>query len=144
MAAAIELSAEQVTQLLEPYLAMQSALAADNLTEPSAKSHDEKHRTQRAHARTDSRHHSSRVFGYDTTPSFRNTVECDDRSGQKTHQCFLRELLLMHCPMVYSDRGADWLQNSEPLQNPYFGAMTRRRGKRNLGMEPTDHSEHAH
>jgi len=32
-------------------------------------------------------------------------------------------LYLMHCPMVYHDRGADWLQATESLQNPYFGAM---------------------
>jgi Cu(I)/Ag(I) efflux system membrane fusion protein len=31
--------------------------------------------------------------------------------------------MVMHCPMVYDDRGADWLQDSEPLLNPYFGAM---------------------
>jgi len=31
-------------------------------------------------------------------------------------------LYIMHCPMVYDDRGADWLQSSEALRNPYFGA----------------------
>lgn len=29
----------------------------------------------------------------------------------------------MHCPMVYPDRGADWLQPSDLLRNPYFGAV---------------------
>lgn len=33
-----------------------------------------------------------------------------------------QSVYLMHCPMVYSDRGADWLQASKPLRNPYFGA----------------------
>ena len=32
-------------------------------------------------------------------------------------------LLRMHCPMVYRDGGADWLQRSKPLRNPYFGAV---------------------
>lgn len=30
---------------------------------------------------------------------------------------------LMHCPMVYPDRGANWLQDNEALKNPYFGSM---------------------
>ncbi len=33
------------------------------------------------------------------------------------------DLLVMHCPMVYRDHGADWLQRSRPLRNPYFGSM---------------------
>ena len=32
------------------------------------------------------------------------------------------DLWLMHCPMVYADRGADWLQSTDSLLNPYFGA----------------------
>ncbi len=27
-----------------------------------------------------------------------------------------------HCPMAFNDRGADWLQNKEGLENPYFGS----------------------
>ncbi|GHB89981.1 efflux RND transporter periplasmic adaptor subunit [Cerasicoccus arenae] len=30
-------------------------------------------------------------------------------------------LYLMHCPMVYDDRGARWLQNTAEVTNPYFG-----------------------
>ena len=37
-------------------------------------------------------------------------------------RAFDGKLILMHCPMVYEDRGASWLQASEPLQNPYFGS----------------------
>lgn len=29
---------------------------------------------------------------------------------------------LMHCPMAFHNKGADWLQNSEKLYNPYFGS----------------------
>jgi len=32
-------------------------------------------------------------------------------------------LYKMHCPMVYPDHGADWLQDNDKLLNPYFGAM---------------------
>lgn len=34
---------------------------------------------------------------------------------------FKGEVHLMHCPMVYADRGADWLQSTNQLLNPYFG-----------------------
>ncbi|WP_309399021.1 efflux RND transporter periplasmic adaptor subunit [Cerasicoccus maritimus] len=30
-------------------------------------------------------------------------------------------LYLMHCPMVYGDTGARWLQNTPDVTNPYFG-----------------------
>lgn len=29
---------------------------------------------------------------------------------------------VMHCPMAFDNKGAQWLQNSEDLLNPYFGA----------------------
>lgn len=32
-------------------------------------------------------------------------------------------LYIMHCPMVYGDTGADWIQSNDDLRNPYFGAM---------------------
>jgi hypothetical protein len=32
------------------------------------------------------------------------------------------DLYIMHCPMAFNDTGADWLQNSEKLYNPYFGS----------------------
>jgi Cu(I)/Ag(I) efflux system membrane fusion protein len=28
---------------------------------------------------------------------------------------------VMHCPMAFDNRGAQWLQNSQELRNPYFG-----------------------
>ncbi|MEO0795283.1 MAG: efflux RND transporter periplasmic adaptor subunit [Verrucomicrobiota bacterium] len=50
------------------------------------------------------------------------------------------ELLIMHCPMVYGDTGADWLQASEPLKNPYFGAMMLKCGevKETIGGDAKD------
>ncbi len=29
----------------------------------------------------------------------------------------------MHCPMAFDGKGADWLQDSKDLRNPYYGAM---------------------
>jgi Cu(I)/Ag(I) efflux system membrane fusion protein len=28
---------------------------------------------------------------------------------------------IQHCPMAYSNKGADWLSNKEEILNPYFG-----------------------
>ncbi|MDF3129445.1 efflux RND transporter periplasmic adaptor subunit [Kiritimatiellaeota bacterium B1221] len=38
-------------------------------------------------------------------------------------------LYRMHCPMANEDKGADWLQASEDLRNPYFGDMMLRCGE---------------
>jgi Cu(I)/Ag(I) efflux system membrane fusion protein len=35
---------------------------------------------------------------------------------------FKNKLYIMHCPMVYGDHGANWLQADDKLLNPYFGA----------------------
>ena len=32
-------------------------------------------------------------------------------------------LHVAHCPMAFDDKGADWLQRGEQINNPYFGAM---------------------
>ena len=52
------------------------------------------------------------------------------------------DLLVMHCPMVYGNGGADWIQASKPLRNPYFGAemLTCGEVKENL----TSHQAHGH
>ena len=35
---------------------------------------------------------------------------------------------LMHCPMAFDNKGADWLQRDARLANPYFGARMLRCG----------------
>jgi Cu(I)/Ag(I) efflux system membrane fusion protein len=32
-------------------------------------------------------------------------------------------IYIMHCPMAFDNAGADWLQDSNDLRNPYFGEM---------------------
>jgi Cu(I)/Ag(I) efflux system membrane fusion protein len=39
------------------------------------------------------------------------------------------KLLVMHCPMADENRGADWLQATEPLANPYFATSMKRCGE---------------
>lgn len=59
---------------------------------------------------------------------------------------FSGDIFLMHCPMVYPDRGADWLQPGDKLLNPYFGAMMLTCGvvKTNLTSTAGDHTNHDH
>lgn len=33
------------------------------------------------------------------------------------------DVIKMHCPMAFNNKGGDWLQNSDDLLNPYFGKM---------------------
>ena len=58
-----------------------------------------------------------------------------------TH-AFEGDLYLMHCPMVYGQTGADWIQDTDQLLNPYFGAemLTCGTVQQNL----TSHEGHNH
>lgn len=38
-------------------------------------------------------------------------------------------LYALHCPMAFDNRGADWLQTSQEVRNPYFGAAMPHCGK---------------
>ena len=35
-----------------------------------------------------------------------------------------------HCPMAFDNKGADWLQQSDEAENPYFGAAMYRCGEK--------------
>jgi Cu(I)/Ag(I) efflux system membrane fusion protein len=40
-----------------------------------------------------------------------------------------RTLYILHCPMAFKNRGADWLQADQTVANPYFGAEMLRCGE---------------
>jgi Cu(I)/Ag(I) efflux system membrane fusion protein len=40
------------------------------------------------------------------------------KAGTGTRQ----RVLIYHCPMAFDNRGADWMQEKEGVENPYFGA----------------------
>lgn len=52
----------------------------------------------------------------------------------------------MHCPMAFDNTGADWLQNHDQLQNPYFGAAMFRCGEQVevIGAAGDPEKEHSH
>ena len=50
------------------------------------------------------------------------------------------DLVVAHCPMAFSNRGADWIQRGKKIRNPYFGASMYRCGDvtRALPRKSTD------
>jgi Cu(I)/Ag(I) efflux system membrane fusion protein len=146
--AAVVIPSDQVAPLVEPYLALQAALAGDDLE-----------------SATRSVKRMMDVVGRNgTLPDLLHTMLAADSLDEMRKPHFetlsngliaaIRtdatgidgKLLVMHCPMVYEDRGADWLQADEPLRNPYFGAMMLRCGEITEELSPhrTEHDGHDH
>jgi Cu(I)/Ag(I) efflux system membrane fusion protein len=47
-------------------------------------------------------------------------------------------LLVYHCPMAFDNKGADWLQNKEGTENPYFGSMMFKCGSQIANLSSTE------
>lgn len=47
------------------------------------------------------------------------------------------DLVVMHCPMAFSNRGANWVQRGRETRNPYFGASMLRCGDVTRTLPPT-------
>lgn len=146
MAAGLEISTEQAVQLMESYLAMQSALASDDLDAAKAQAKAMMALTGHSGALPDLLHEMLATASLDTIrkPHFETLSNALIVAAKADPASFDSELIIMNCPMVYGDRGADWLQASEPLQNPYFGAMMLKCGevKETISSTEMDHSEH--
>lgn len=121
----IEIESELAVNLIKPYLALHSALAADDLNQTKEALKALMEISGHSGALADLIHE---MLANDSLESIRKPhfeiLSNALISNVKNHpDSFPDELMVMHCPMVYNDRGADWLQDSEPLLNPYFGAM---------------------
>ncbi len=143
----LEISEEKVTALLPEYLSLQDALAQDSLE-------GAKTALQRLLEVAGK--------GASVQPLLETMLASPDLDGMRRphfevlsnaviegvmKQPRLQDgLYLMHCPMVYDDRGADWLQNHPDLLNPYFGAMMLRCGVTKdltpTGSKPEEGHEH--
>jgi Cu(I)/Ag(I) efflux system membrane fusion protein len=126
----LELTADQVKDLVAPYLAMQSALASDDLEGAKAAARSMMKVTGHSGPLGELMHTMLNAETLDAIrrPHF-EALSNAIISAAKQHPGTAGELLIMHCPMVYEDRGADWLQRGEPLRNPYFGEMMLRCGE---------------
>jgi len=47
-----------------------------------------------------------------------------------------KPLIRYHCPMAFNNRGADWLQKGEQIENPYFGQLMPRCGEKKEVFTP--------
>lgn len=121
----LTISTEQAVQLLPAYLAMQSSLAADDLAAAQAQAKAMMAITGHAGALPELIHTMLDAESLDALrkPHFETLSNALIAAVQETPDAFENDLFIMHCPMVYGDRGADWLQSNDQLQNPYFGAM---------------------
>ena len=46
-----------------------------------------------------------------------------------------------HCPMAFGGKGADWLQNKQGTENPYYGSMMFACGEEVGAIDPRDTEE---
>jgi Cu(I)/Ag(I) efflux system membrane fusion protein len=117
--------ATSAQQLLPAYLAMQSALASDDL---DAAKLQVKAMIQVTGHSGSIREILHAMLASESLETFRrpyfemlsNALISKIKSNPATLEA---DLYIMHCPMVYGDRGADWLQANDQLRNPYFGEM---------------------
>ena len=125
MSAEIEIAVDQAVELMPPYLAMQAALADDDLG--SAKEQAKSMMEITGHSGTLPKllHDMLAANSLEAIrkPYFETLSDALIEAAKQAPDFMPENLMIMHCPMVYEDRGADWLQATEPLLNPYFGAM---------------------
>ncbi len=145
--AALEITGDLAAQIIAPYLTLQKALAEDDLTSARESIKAMMHLTGHSGALPDLLHTMLAAQSLDALrkPHFETLSKALIAALKANSKSYNGTLLIMHCPMVYGDRGADWLQASEPLRNPYFGAKMLNCGEVK-GQIPTHggHDAHAH
>jgi Cu(I)/Ag(I) efflux system membrane fusion protein len=125
MAPALEISADVAVSLMKPYLAMQAALAADDLDTAKAQAKAMMAISGHAGALPELVHTMLAADSLDAMrkPHFETLSNALIVAVKADPEAFKGDLFIMNCPMVYGDRGADWLQDDDQLLNPYFGSM---------------------
>ncbi len=144
------LDPETAAAILPSYLELQAALAGDNLEDAQAALRSMMGKTGHSGPLPDLIH--SMLAAQDIAgvrlPGFEQISSVLIRSIQENPDAFGGQLLLMHCPMADDNRGADWIQSGEPLQNPYFGSMMLTcgeiRGDLTATDTPDEDAGHAH
>jgi Cu(I)/Ag(I) efflux system membrane fusion protein len=144
----VEISTEQAVELMSAYLAMQAALAADDLDTAKAKAKVMMGITGHSGTLPDLLHDMLAADQLEAfrKPHFETLSNAIIAAAKQAPRAMPENLMIMHCPMVYGDRGADWLQTTELLQNPYFGAMMLKCGeiKEHVGEDSTESGDHDH
>ena len=144
----IDISNELAVELMPAYLAMQAVLAADDLDTAKRQAKAMVDITGHNGPLPDLLHEMLTSDQLETLrkPHFETLSNALIAAAKRAPEAMPKNLMIMHCPMVYDDRGADWLQATEPLLNPYFGAMMLKCGeiKEHIGDEASEHRGHQH
>jgi Cu(I)/Ag(I) efflux system membrane fusion protein len=136
----LKIPTHQAVQILPIYLKLQSALAADNLAAAQTQTRAMMRLTGHSGALPTLLHSMLAAESLDALrkPHFETLSNALIAATQAAPTAFEGELFIMHCPMVYGDHGADWLQADQPLKNPYFGAMMLHCGEVKKKIKPEE------
>lgn len=133
-------------EILTPYLAMQTALAADQFDEAMMAATDlsfaldladaselKSAQQQRWQSLQDAiREHVLKVLEAEDIEMVRRNFDGISRALIEAVQVYGQigggDVELAYCPMAFDDFGADWLQVGNTIANPYFGASMLRCG----------------
>jgi Cu(I)/Ag(I) efflux system membrane fusion protein len=121
--AAITMAAEQLPKLLPPYFKLQAALADDDHATAQAALRDLMAVTGHHGPLPDLIHALLAAKDLDAIrrPGFEQLSDALIAAAKAHPEVLPSAVYRMHCPMVYDERGADWLQPTADLRNPYFG-----------------------
>jgi len=121
----LEFDSAATKSILPHYFALQSALAADSMDGTKEALREMMAVTGHSGPAGDLVHTMLEADSLDgiRRPHFETLSNALIESVSNLDNAFEGSLFQMHCPMVYPDRGADWLQRDNQLKNPYFGAM---------------------
>ena len=114
-----------VEQLLPTYLELQAALANDDKETALLALKNMMRATGHTGNAADLIHVMMAAPDLDTMrrPHFETLSSSIIQVLESNPHLYPENLYIMHCSMVYEDRGADWLQSNKDLRNPYYGAM---------------------
>lgn len=119
-----DLSVDEAQRGMEAYLELGTALAADDLL--ASKASIQKLHDAMGHASSldQTLHALMEAEDLDTMrrPHFDELSQAFVKAVEANAAAFEGVVVRMNCPMVYPDRGGDWLQGNSDLKNPYFGA----------------------
>lgn len=124
---ALNLTVEEARQMLGPYLDLHRALVEDQLPEAKAALTAMLEAVGHASGPADLLHGMLAEDSLDgiRRPLFETLSEALIAVIRENESAFETALYLKHCPMVYPDRGANWIQRDEDTLNPYFGSTMR-------------------
>lgn len=147
-AAAIEIPSDVAKKILPQYLAVQAALAGDDLETAKTSLKEMMSITGHSGGLPDLIHNMLAADSLEAmrSPHFATLSNAFISAVKSGGSVLSEDILLMSCPMALNNQGADWLQSSEPLQNPYFGAMMLKCGevKETIKANANSHEGHVH